>query len=284
MKKVNIERCEQKQGFTLVEIMVVAGISMILVAGIISATVSLQRDFKAQNSINEMQQNVRAAMDIISRDLRTAGYGLDDDASASLTDWITWIGGFDSNPKIIEGGTGPDTVYVAGAFAEPIGYSLGALELGDTVIVMDRGGDQVNTSDKKVIVIGHLETARVISNAGNTLTISTHPTDNVGLAYSFEAGAPVEVVSVITYQVVNNPSLYPYGPHLQRIDSTTEFPYDWQRMAAGNIENMQITADGTAIDIEIQGRSARPEYLYTDPNTGDHYRRYRLSTTIRRRN
>ncbi|HNR94334.1 MAG TPA: prepilin-type N-terminal cleavage/methylation domain-containing protein [Kiritimatiellia bacterium] len=284
MNNLKPELSTKGKGFTLVEVIVACALSLILVTVMIAAAVNYQRIFKTQNSINDMTQNVRAAMDLVARDMRTAGYGLDDSASANMVNWITWVSGFNANPLVVDGGSGPDTVYIAGAFTEPIGYLTADVPIGGTVLVLDGGGSQVNMTDKKVIFVGRLETARVIGLAGNTLTISTHPSSAAGLSYSYSAGAPVEVVSLLTYQVVDNPSLYPYGPHLQRIDSTTPYAYDWQRIAAGNIEDLQVTGNGGTMEIEIQGRTSKPDDGYTDPDYGDHYRRFRLETTIHRRN
>jgi type IV pilus assembly protein PilW len=61
-------------GFTLVELMVSMGIGMVIIAAVTTTFMSQTRIYNAQEQINEMQQNARGALDIISRELKMAGY------------------------------------------------------------------------------------------------------------------------------------------------------------------------------------------------------------------
>ena len=61
-------------GFTLVELMVSMGIGMVILAAVTTTFMSQTRIYNAQEQINEMQQNARGALDIISRELKMAGY------------------------------------------------------------------------------------------------------------------------------------------------------------------------------------------------------------------
>jgi len=61
-------------GFTLVELLAAILISSIAMAGIYSIFISQQRAFSAQEQIAEMNQNIRAAMDLMIREIRLAGY------------------------------------------------------------------------------------------------------------------------------------------------------------------------------------------------------------------
>jgi type IV pilus assembly protein PilW len=62
------------EGFTLVELMVSMGIGMVILAAVTTTFMSQTRIYNAQEQINEMQQNARGALDIISRELKMAGY------------------------------------------------------------------------------------------------------------------------------------------------------------------------------------------------------------------
>ncbi len=61
-------------GFTLVELMVVLAISGIVTAAIYSTYIMQQRNAVAQEQVVEMQQNIRAGLDVLERDIRMAGY------------------------------------------------------------------------------------------------------------------------------------------------------------------------------------------------------------------
>lgn len=272
------------KGFTLVEVMVAAGLGMFVIAILISASVTYQKLFKTQNLTNEMQQNVRAAIEMISRDLRTCGYGLQV-SSGTLADWIDWIPGFDSNPKIQVNASGiSDIMHVAAAFGQPIGYLAADANQGDTGITLTQGASKLNLLDKKVIFIGGLQTARATFISGNVLNISTHPTQTAGLEFNIQKGAPVEAVSVVTYRWVDNPSQQPFQPHLQRIDSTAIYVADWQKFAAGYIEEFKVSVTGKVVDVSITGRTAEPDYTYTHPVKGDHYRRFTAATRVIKKN
>ena len=63
-----------KNGFTLVELMVSMGIGMVILAAVTTTFMSQTRIYNAQEQINEMQQNARGALDIITREVKMAGY------------------------------------------------------------------------------------------------------------------------------------------------------------------------------------------------------------------
>lgn len=63
-----------KNGFTLVELMVSMSIGMVILAAVTTTFMSQTRIYNAQEQINEMQQNARGVLDILSRELKMAGY------------------------------------------------------------------------------------------------------------------------------------------------------------------------------------------------------------------
>jgi Tfp pilus assembly protein PilW len=58
----------------LVELMVSMGIGMVILAAVTTTFISQTRIYNAQEQINEMQQNARGVLDILSRELKMAGY------------------------------------------------------------------------------------------------------------------------------------------------------------------------------------------------------------------
>ena len=61
-------------GFTLVELLISIMASLIILAGIYSVFQSQQVAFSNQEQINEMNQNIRAVLDLMAREVRLAGY------------------------------------------------------------------------------------------------------------------------------------------------------------------------------------------------------------------
>lgn len=64
----------RESGFTLVELLIAMLISLILLSAISAAFISQRRSYDVQEQISEMVQNARAAMDMIGREARMAGY------------------------------------------------------------------------------------------------------------------------------------------------------------------------------------------------------------------
>jgi type IV pilus assembly protein PilW len=61
-------------GFTLTELIVAMGIGMVVLAAVTTTFMAQARFYNAQEQINEMQQNARGALDLITRELKMAGY------------------------------------------------------------------------------------------------------------------------------------------------------------------------------------------------------------------
>jgi type IV pilus assembly protein PilW len=62
------------KGFTLVEILISIAVAGVVMAGIYSAYSSQQRSYIVQEQVAGMQQNLRASMDLMEREIRMAGY------------------------------------------------------------------------------------------------------------------------------------------------------------------------------------------------------------------
>jgi type IV pilus assembly protein PilW len=73
-KRHNENGNDFSQGFTLVEILVALTIISIVIASAINSYVGQQKSELSQTQLVEMQQNIRAAMYIMSIEIRMAGY------------------------------------------------------------------------------------------------------------------------------------------------------------------------------------------------------------------
>ena len=64
----------KEQGFTLVELVIGLAISLILMGVAVSIFNVQRKSYSLQEQVTEMQQNVRATMDMMVREIRMAGY------------------------------------------------------------------------------------------------------------------------------------------------------------------------------------------------------------------
>ena len=62
------------KGFTLIELMVALAVTSILMAGIMAAYISQLKSHVTQQTIVEMQQNLRSAMQHMEKEIRMAGF------------------------------------------------------------------------------------------------------------------------------------------------------------------------------------------------------------------
>lgn len=81
---MNSEKMDK--GFTLVELLISLAISGIIMTGVYSAFKTQQDSYLEQEQVAEMQQNLRASIDYMTRDLRMAGFDPTQSGNFSITD------------------------------------------------------------------------------------------------------------------------------------------------------------------------------------------------------
>lgn len=72
--KTKNQSVQNAAGFTLVELLIAMVVALIVSAAIYASYKVQQQSEKAQRQVTEIQQNLRAAMDMISREFKIAGY------------------------------------------------------------------------------------------------------------------------------------------------------------------------------------------------------------------
>lgn len=246
----------KQAGFTLTELLVVLFPMSMVAAGAVGFFTSHNRTYVQQDIAVSTEENLRAAMGMVTDTLRTAGCGV---PASNLGNWITWVSGFDNDPVIVtEGGSEPDVVSIAACTPMPIARLSAAAAAGGTSLSLtsDYAGTTVsellNVDDKSLILIGDSQHARVTSVSGNTVNIDTDPTTNgaQGLARAYLTGATITRVDVVTFQI--------------ETDAGTGLP--WLRFnkhrgsedpAAEGISNLQITTlvPGGRYQIALTARS-----------------------------
>jgi type IV pilus assembly protein PilW len=75
----------RNDGFTLVEMLVAMAIGAIVMAAVYSTYSTQQKSYILQEQVSAMQQNIRAAMYYMTRDIRMAGCDPTGNANAGIT-------------------------------------------------------------------------------------------------------------------------------------------------------------------------------------------------------
>ena len=83
-------------GFTLIELLISMTIGLIVLGSIFSSFTTQKKAFATQEMITEMEQNLRFAMEFITRDLRNAGYNPNIEAPLLMGTSVGIVPGTDS--------------------------------------------------------------------------------------------------------------------------------------------------------------------------------------------
>ena len=188
-----------QHGATLVELM----------AGLVIATVTITAGFMALTGsekaahINDqtvqIQQNARVAMELVSRDLKVAGFGVIGPVGFCNTAIVP----ADNNPAGAD--TGADSVSMVVPTTSNVAplWTLAAQAVGafNTITLQTGAVAEMTTAGLAVngmISIGGTVSTSVTGIAGDTLTLGS----TIGAPAVFPAGTPVFLLQCITYQVI----------------------------------------------------------------------------------
>lgn len=256
-------------GFTLGEMMVAIGVFSILLIGGLQLFSMHSRAYHDQQQVRMLQQNLRVALDTMSRDLRMAGYGLPvhDHALAA------WLPGWTSNPLIVDGMNGaPDSVATASALGDEVATLQAPAPAGAQTLVLNAGQAALfNTTNRRLLFVGRHELARVLAVSGDTLTISTDPSSgSAGLAHPQAASSLVERIACIRYTIHAATNAFPHQSFLAREEMTASPTQFWPYMVAGHIEDLQVSNGLHTVTIRLRGRSAEPLRARRTSSTNDY--------------
>jgi prepilin-type N-terminal cleavage/methylation domain-containing protein len=177
-----------RKGITLIELLVALTISGILVAGVYRTFVSQQHTYTVQEQVVDMQQNVRLAINRMTRELRMAGFGKMD---------ATFFGGGGMHgtfSNVVNPGGGGTSVTVVEGYQTVIPTTLSAYApIGSKKDIQVNDASGFDTGKKRYICINGTESLEITKITGNQIDFKD------GTKQEHFAGEPVFLVMAITY-------------------------------------------------------------------------------------
>jgi hypothetical protein len=238
----------------------------IVVMGLYNFLISQTRTYTVQDEIGEMQQNLRVAMEKISRDLQMSGFG--------KPFWATISGvNLGSPPPFSVRITSGKTIDIVGCL-DPAAATLNTAVVSNSTNIVLRGGEtgKFNTTTKADISIEGRENAKITAISGDTLTIDRDPGfgSNEGTLYSYPTNSKVYLVHYVTYTVdtSSNPPVLVMDEHQG----------SGNQPIATNIIDMSTSISGNLVTVTLTGRTRN-----ADRTTGK-YGTAQLTNKIRLRN
>jgi prepilin-type N-terminal cleavage/methylation domain-containing protein len=256
---------EKKNGVTLIELLLALMLSGILISALYRTFITQQKTYTVQDQVAEMQQNVRIAIDQMTREIRMAGYGGD------MLSIFADINGF---TDIITPASNTITVILAdqvGVLKENTAKGAHQLKVTNASIF--------NGDKKKYLCLNGLNNYSVESVTGDTMTLIAP------LREGHPANRPVYLVKAISYYLGVSG-----GKTVLRRNENTG---GGGQPLAENIESLEFTyfgADGNVTsnpsDIRMVKVVVTAKTNVLDPQLkgGDGYRRRTLSSNINVRN
>lgn len=308
-------------GFSLVELLVALAITGIVATAVFSVFKSQSDSYQVQGQILEMQQNLRASLDIITGDIRMAGYNLNGVTDAIETGSIDFdndgtedlvsnnnpsLGGTDAlSLKMFTGRPIPVVKHTAAAANLSVCDS-GDLQVGDKLLAVD-----VSTAQYQFLQITNIQSPNCATECGgpcNKIVFNSGLSDfnsAGGLGSSYLDGT-IGRFSAVTYYIEpdSNADGSADDPALMRSED-----FGAPEVVASGIEDMQVVyldaddnptstpADIRRVRLTLLARSRNPLDNFgvagsTRPAIEDHaaavaadsYKRRRLTRLITCRN
>ena len=297
----------KNQGFTLVELLVAMAIATVVLTAIFFTFKSQQDSYVVQNQVAMTQQNVRGAMQLISRDIQMAGYYTNFESSIITMNWDD-MGADESMHPIIYardnisavGDNIKDNtdliVIVKASMENGRQLAFGEVASGSTASSTLRDAGNL-TQDKYGLLVkndlSRAELFQVLNDTGN-ISLSKPPyPPSKSLVETYSEDDWIFRADIIIYYVSDADSEH---PNLMRRNLGNN---EEAQVLAEDIDNLQfryVLDDGSVVDSGFNERNVRAVEIYllgrtrdiirgyTDPNTGDGYRRRLLKAKIKTRN
>lgn len=287
----------REAGFSLIELIVAMAVTLVITGAVYGLMAGGQNAFRREPELSDRQQNIRAAMDIIMRDVANAGAGLPPfmqtftrnlDACSSCPnggapmgpnslrtdelEMITNASGMDNEPVCDSPGSSGNLVLVRGVSQIPSPMVVLVLmtdgtwamrNVVSTSLSSTSSGNCDNGGGIKHVGLNTNSGAGDATNMnppGSLCQTTTAGTGSLGSSPMNPACVPKEVsfAEIVHYRI--RPNATDGVPELQR--STTASFGNWQTLARG-IEDMQVQYTQAGAPTPVDGAPAVVAATYT---------------------
>ncbi len=214
---VHLRRCRDARGMSLIELLIVLAMMGVVATAIFSLFLSTQRTASTSEEVMEVQQNLRIAMDLLTRDLRMAGFmiprdqqafnlaqpamlttrtGTADNIAARITNGVTLVGNDVETFNIAEAGmvelfSVGDQVWLLRppSQAPPVGFNFVTVSNTSTAPVPQLQLSGLGGFGGIEIVAGDMIVRNALAQV-NTVTYCLDPVPGCGPAIPVELGCP----------------------------------------------------------------------------------------------
>ena len=191
--------CYGQRGVTLIELMVGLVVTLLIVGAGFTVLTTTQKATHANDQVANTQQSVRVAMDLISRDIKLAGFGMTGPVGACNSALVP----ADNDPTGAD--KGPDQI----SLVVPVGNSI-APNAWTLLATVGPGFNQIQLPSaaavnnmvsqgmvaNSMISIGGSATGTVTGTSADRININALPAP-----FFFGAGTPVYILQCMRYQI-----------------------------------------------------------------------------------
>lgn len=286
MRAPRLPRPSDRAGFTLVELLIALLISSLVLGTVFSLFSQYRRGLRRQQNLSEIQQNLRFGFAQLARDLAMAGYGMTGQgARYPLARWIPWVNNLTANPTIVSGGaTGSDRITMVAAYDRLTRVYTPATAGSFAIVLPPGAGAAFDLSRRSVIYVGQSELLKITAIAGDTLTVSSSPTNTRALNWDHPAGEPVELVKAVTYSIAGTRGSATLPLHLKRTDYLISSPVWSQEAVTADVDWMKFARSNQSVQVILRGVARRPDRGAPNPGFTDGYRRLSMTNSVYLRN
>ncbi len=263
---------KEEKGLSIIELLIALALSGILTGALYQTFIGLQKTYAIQDQVVDVRQNVRSAIDRMTREIRMAGYG---------GNILETFGSINTYPSLITpvNGEGQDSITMIMA-DEVAKLGQNAAVGSNQLILNGSNADEIfNTDKKKYLCLNGQNNYLVKGVSGNTVTLATP------LLEDHLMNEPVSLVKAITYKILPNTT------DLVRDENTGE----GSQAVAEGVEDLQLKytlSDGTIVDspatpsdIRIVSITLTARTKISNPQyPGDGCRRQTLTSHVEVRN
>ena len=207
------------RGVTLIELMIGVIITALIVAGGMAILTASDKATRANDETVDTQQNVRTALEFLSRDLKQAGFGPFDPGQGAIGGCTNAIMPKDNVPTGAD--RGPDRISLVVPVGNPTGTALDpawvfaadtAVNMGTATVIAMSSASVVNTmattaggsltGPQATLSIGGAFTGKVMAAGGANLTMMF---TGAPIESPVRMNTPVFLLQCITYQIIPPP-------------------------------------------------------------------------------